>query len=65
MTFMPKQCAEKKVATSGDISGFPSSIVVLVAIVEENPADSLTVETASVTSLVICRTGVLKGLELN
>ena len=25
MTFMPKPCAEKKMATSGDISDFPSS----------------------------------------
>ena len=33
---MPKPCAEKKMATSGDNSDFPSSIVVLVAIVEEN-----------------------------
>ena len=25
MTFTPKPCAEKKMATSGDISDFPSS----------------------------------------
>ena len=42
MTFVPKLCAEKIMATSGDISDFPI-IVVLVAIVEEN--HSLTVET--------------------
>ena len=36
MTFVPKLCAEKIMATSGDISDFPSSSGILVAIVEEN-----------------------------
>ena len=35
MTFVPKPRAQKIMATSGDISDFPSSSV-LVAIVEEN-----------------------------
>ena len=36
MTIVPKPCAEKIIATSGDISDFPIVVVVLVAIVEEN-----------------------------
>ena len=40
MTFMPKPCAEKKMATSGDNSDFPSS-----SGTSGYSGDSLTVET--------------------
>ena len=59
MTFVPKPCPEKKMATiSGDISDFPSSSG--TSGYSEGESDSLTVET--VTSLVICYTVVLNGL---
>ena len=63
MTFTPKLCGEKKMATSGDNSDFASSSG--TSGYSGGESHSLTVETASVTSLVICCTGVLKGLELN
>ena len=50
-------------ATSGDNSDFASSSG--TSGYSGGESHSLTVETASVTSLVICCTGVLKGLELN
>jgi len=43
MTFVPKTCAEKIMATSGDISDFPSSSGTSGYSGEES--DSLTVET--------------------
>jgi len=59
MTFTPKPGAEKKMATSEDISDFSSSRS--TSDYSRGESDSLTVETASVTSLVICCTVVLKG----
>ena len=58
MTFVPKPCAEKIMATSEDISDFPSSSG--TSGYSGGESDSLTVE--SVTSLVICCTVVLNGL---
>ena len=60
MTFTPKPCAEKKMATSGDISDFVSSSG--TSGYSGGESHSMTVEIASVTSLVICCTVVLKGL---
>jgi len=60
MTVMPKQCAEKKMATSGDNSDFASSSGTTAY--SGGESHSLTAETASVTALVICCTVVLKGL---
>ena len=51
MTFMPNLCAEKKMATSGDNSDFVSSSG--TSGYSGGESHSLTVETASVTSLVI------------
>ena len=48
---MPKPCAEKIMATSGDISDFPSSSG--TSGYSGGESHSLTVEIASVTSLVI------------
>ena len=50
--------AEKKMATSGDISDFPSSSG--TSGYSGGESDSLTVQ-SSITSLVICCTVVLKG----
>jgi len=60
MTFMPKLCAEKKMATNRDNSDFSSSSG--TSGYSGGESHSLTVETASVSSLVICCTVVLKGL---
>ena len=51
MTFTPKPRAEKKMATSGDISDFVSSSG--TSGYSGGESHSLTVEIASVTSLVI------------
>ena len=59
MTFTPKPRAEKKMATSGDISDFVTSGY------SGGESHSLTVEIASVTALVICCTGVRRAYELN
>ena len=61
MTFTPKLCAEKKMATSGDNSDFASSSGGTSGYMG-GESHSMTVEIASVTSLVICCTVVLKGL---
>ena len=58
MTFTPKLCGEKKMATSGDNSDFASSSGGTSGYIE-GESHFLTV---SVTSLVICCTVVLKGL---
>ena len=58
MTFMPKPCAEKKMATSGDIGDFPSSSGTSGYSGGESFSDGRN----SVTSLVFGNTVVLNGL---
>jgi len=59
MTFYAQPCAEKKVATSGDTSDFPSSYSSGYSGQESVP---LTARTVLVTALVICCTVVLRVL---